>query len=275
MPGITFEVAGIRVCFKSNTFLIRRVLENHYKEYLTKKKPNIQINVKYSKEQFDKPNFDRFIFKDENSSFGYKKKDIIFYNRRNKLASLAIFNPRNDNINFYTQEKSGHLLLYLFPGILYSMILYKYNAIMLHASAVYDGRRAYVFIAPSGGDKSTISRLALEQGYKVLNDDRVIVKKEKGKFYIYGNPWHGEIFKTENSRLRLDGIYFIRKSDINKLRPCSKRRALCGIMKNMFCLADRDDMINLCVELVEKSGFYIFEFKKDNSLWGFLDEHNE
>ena len=136
MPGITFEVAGIRVSFNSNAILIRRVLENHYKEYLTKRKPHIQINVKYSKEQFDKPDFDRLIFKDKNSSLGYKKKNIIFYNKGRKLSSFAVFNSRKDSINFYTQDKSGHLLLYLFPGILYSMILYKYNAIMLDRKSV-------------------------------------------------------------------------------------------------------------------------------------------
>ena len=69
---------------------------------------------------------------------------------------------------------------------------------MLHGCGILNGKKSYLFLAKSRGGKSTIAKLALKKGLKVLNDDKIIVHKERNLFKICGNPWHWEVEKTLN-----------------------------------------------------------------------------
>ncbi|MFO8182801.1 MAG: hypothetical protein R6U39_01375, partial [Candidatus Aegiribacteria sp.] len=46
---------------------------------------------------------------------------------------------------------------------------------VLHASAVISRERGILFMAPSGGGKSTAARILGEGGYRVLGDDSTVV----------------------------------------------------------------------------------------------------
>jgi len=50
---------------------------------------------------------------------------------------------------------------------------------MLHGCGVLNSRKGYLFLAKSGGGKSTIAGLALKKSFRALNDDRIIIRKEK------------------------------------------------------------------------------------------------
>ena len=54
-----------------------------------------------------------------------------------------------------------------------------------HASAVTSGKEAILFMAPSGGGKSTIASLLLANGYKLLSDDFVPIALNEPEVYSF------------------------------------------------------------------------------------------
>jgi hypothetical protein len=54
-----------------------------------------------------------------------------------------------------------------------------------HASAISNGREAVLFLAPSGGGKSTIAALMLANGYNILSDDFVPVSLNEPEIYSF------------------------------------------------------------------------------------------
>ena len=71
----------------------------------------------------------------------------------------------------------------------------------------------------------------------VLNDDRIIVRKVKDKFYIYGSPWHGDFSDYLNSRIEcalLQKLFFIYHASSNKAKEVFKAQAFAQLYPNVF-----------------------------------------
>ncbi len=61
------------------------------------------------------------------------------------------------------------------------------DGLVLHGSAVeYEGR-VYVFVAPSGGGKSTTAKILEKHGWRHVADDLIFLRKIAGKWRVYGS----------------------------------------------------------------------------------------
>jgi hypothetical protein len=89
--------------------------------------------------------------------------------------------------------------------------------VLVHACAVKDGERGYLFAGNSTHGKSTMARL-WEDKATVLNDDRVVLRLRDGRPWIYGTPWHGDYSGVSRDGARLDRIFFLRHADGNTLQ---------------------------------------------------------
>lgn len=124
---------------------------------------------------------------------------------------------------------------YLMPEILYlNALMNTEEGLLLHASAVVRDDKAYVFLGRSGAGKSTIAKISHGKGLHILNDDRVIVRKKNGRFFAFGNPWHGTFGKFENRSYEMAGLYFIHKNPEHKTTPLSFEGAFSAFAKNVF-----------------------------------------
>jgi hypothetical protein len=103
------------------------------------------------------------------------------------------------------------------------------RGVLLHACAVKEGDQGILFAGHSGDGKSTIAELWRSQsGSTVLSDDRVIVRKKDGQFWIYGTPWHGDVPAHDPVTVPLSQIFIIqhaRQNQISPLKPveCASR----------------------------------------------------
>lgn len=102
------------------------------------------------------------------------------------------------------------------------MTLYAYKSaaretLLMHASTVVSGGRAYPFIARSGTGKSTHSALWLKniKGSELLNDDNPVLRVVDGRAVVYGSPWSGKTPCYCNSSCPVGGIARIVRSDCN------------------------------------------------------------
>ena len=115
------------------------------------------------------------------------------------------------------------------PGLIHSlescrqfyMNLYRFNGMMLHASAVELDGKAYLFSGLSGMGKSTHTRIWQSvHGSKaqVFNDDKPALRLIDGKWYAYGTPWCGKDGIQQNKKVPVAGICFLQQSKENKIR---------------------------------------------------------
>jgi len=83
-----------------------------------------------------------------------------------------------------------------------------FDAVMIHAGAVIRGGKAALFLAHDGGGKTTVVRTAL--GSKVLSDDQVILRREKGEIRAHGTPLGR--FSSGPVEAPVGGIFLLEKS---------------------------------------------------------------
>jgi len=103
----------------------------------------------------------------------------------------------------------------------------KFNFLLLHSAGFYYQKKGFIFPAPGGGGKTSISKIAKKKSI-IISDDCLIIKKVNSSYLIYGLPLTRPIFKAikyQKRGFRLGKIYFPVKSKLNKVKSISKNRA--------------------------------------------------
>ena len=91
-----------------------------------------------------------------------------------------------------------------------------HDGLFLHASAVVHEEKAYIFTAPSGGGKSTHAALWQETlGARLLNGDRILIRKKDGIYFAYGLPVAGSSFVFLNERAPVAAVTLLKKAPEN------------------------------------------------------------
>jgi len=111
-----------------------------------------------------------------------------------------------------------------------------------------DGR-GMLLTGHSGAGKSTSSRLwSRNDGARVLSDDRIILRRERGRIWMYGTPWHGDAGIAEADRAPLDGIYVLAHGDQNEIRPLRRTTAAAELFARSFVPHHSTDAITFILE---------------------------
>ncbi len=97
-------------------------------------------------------------------------------------------------------------------------VLERFDGFFFHSSALMLNGEAYVFSAASGTGKSTHTSLWRKHfGDKVtmINDDKPIIRKNRGKFYIYGTPWMGKADIGNNIKAPVKAVFILKQGKVN------------------------------------------------------------
>ena len=115
----------------------------------------------------------------------------------------------------------------------------------------------------------------------VLNDDRIIVRKNDGKFFIYGAPWHGEFGDYLASRIDsapIDKLFFIHHAPRNNVRHIREKEAFNSLYPAIFptfwdkgCL---ENIVSFCQDLVEGTPCFSLGFVNDRRVIDFVRRIN-
>jgi hypothetical protein len=115
-----------------------------------------------------------------------------------------------------------------------------------------DGR-GLLLTGHSGAGKSTSSRLwAASKGARVLSDDRIILRRENGRVWMYGTPWHGDAGIAEAERWPLDGIFVLAQAPRNVLRPLSRTEASAELYARSFVPHHSSDAVAFILEFFSR-----------------------
>lgn len=207
------------------------------------------------------------------------KRQVMFINEDFNRVSANLLPSSGKRLEWYPSE-----IIYDFMQILLIHYLARRKTgFFIHCSGIKDRKgRGYVFAGRSEAGKTTLSRILFDQGnVKLLNDDRVAVRKSGGRYYIYGIPWHGEFtdyMKSHPSRARLERIYFIRHAGRNTAKKLSASEVFPRLYPTIFLpFWDREGLDNIssfCAEMAGSVGAYDMGFIKSPTVAGFIDRMN-
>ncbi len=105
-----------------------------------------------------------------------------------------------------------------FGELLLITLLAQGRGVLLHALGVADQGEGLLFIGRSGAGKSTLANLYKpHQGVAILGDERVVVTKEDGQFWLSGTPWPGDEVDVSADTVPLRKVFFLEHGAQNVL----------------------------------------------------------
>lgn len=128
-----------------------------------------------------------------------------------------------------SEEAQVDPLPYPLDGLVLYYLTAMKGAVMIHASAVNAGGRGWIFSGRSGRGKTTLARLFDNRGVEVIHDDRVILAKKDGSWFIYSTP----VYRNDVPRsVKLDHIWLIDHGKSNMSVPLNGAIASAMVLSN-------------------------------------------
>ncbi|MFH1878108.1 MAG: hypothetical protein ABH883_04815 [Candidatus Omnitrophota bacterium] len=152
------------------------------------------------------------------------------------------------------------------------------DVILLHSALVISGGKTFLFVAPSGGGKSTLCAYALEKGRTVLSEEMCIVKKKDSAFYARRFPFCVAEYDAEVLQ-KVGGIFFLNKSEKNSLSKISVleafQRAVPEATSYRYDYGSRASyrkhVFGFLNMMFENLGFHLLDFTKSAEFLSCLD----
>lgn len=202
---------------------------------------------------------------------GISRDFQVFLNEDLKKADAFIISPNN--------KWKVPDIIFGFLQVLCIYYMAKHRlGIVVHSTGIKDGKNGYLFAGTSCVGKSTTCRIWSEFAKsKVLNDDRIIVRKKDSQFYIYNTPWHGDFFdysKEPASRVKLSKLFFIYHRKRNKAEKINQQESF-----NLFFLSvfspfwDKDCLefiLEFLFDIISNIPCYKFGFKNDEKIIDYI-----
>lgn len=191
--------------------------------------------------------------------------EILIQTKRRKFFTEIFTFASKKRIRTFYDLNTSQLELIIRDVI--QSLLSKSSGFLLHASSVIVNNTAYLFMGDAGAGKSTSMSL-LRDVYKPLSDDILIVKKEKGTYFLYESPFIEKNYtgRKRGERYKVGKIFFIHKAKIFNIKKISDRTQVVEkIAKQIFTSKeDITTQMKYLLEFVEYSQeFYNLYFAKD------------
>jgi hypothetical protein len=124
---------------------------------------------------------------------------------------------------------------YPLDEVLIAHLLGRGRGVELHSCGVIDASgRGHLFVGMSGAGKTTTARLWEGTARGIVSDDRVIVREDEGRMWMYGTPWHGEAELSLATRVPLAGVYLLTQARENLLRELPRAVAIARLFGCTF-----------------------------------------
>lgn len=148
---------------------------------------------------------------------------------------------------------------------------------LFHACGVIYGGKGYLFAGNSRAGKTTTARLWQKHPEaRVVNDDKVIVRRQDGQFYLYGTPWHGEGGMALPDSAPLGQVFLLKHGERNQLQPLTAVQAASGLFGRSFIpLWDAvkiDFTLGFLDELCQAVSCVEYHFLPDDSAVEFIQD---
>lgn len=203
-----------------------------YHLFFTKGDPEVILRFRHGSAFHGDKNLPREILFDTQPNWRlyYSNEKYIFQTR----DCTAILTSHFTSGEIYITKNSRDFpLTYPLGEILMINLLSKGRGVMAHAFGLRDNHKGFLFSGKSGAGKSTLCNLwKNKKDVTVLSDDRVIIRKIDGGFWIYGTPWHGDAKECSPERAPLEKIFFLKHAKMNKIE---RLKGIAAASKLLVC----------------------------------------
>lgn len=132
-------------------------------------------------------------FFDNNPKTSAQTAELIVCQKPSESSKTSVV-IKNDKLRFSMLINGlPHFYYPLLTNVLHRIFTAScfYNGgIVFHASSVESRGKAYVFVGESGKGKTTVARLSSDlYGMRVLADNQVFIRKNRGKYLVYPFPF--------------------------------------------------------------------------------------
>ena len=190
---------------------------------------------------------------------------------------IACFTPDYKNWKIYPYKPKEKIhtinpMAYPMGALIFYYVISNAGAAMIHASGITRNNKGYLFTGFSGAGKSTMANLWLRKGAKVINDDRLIIRKKKDKHIMYNTPMY---YKDTSKNTTLDKIFIIRHGYRNRAVRLTGAKAVSKLMA--FCIQHdyNSSLINKLLiaitDIAQAIPIYELEFVPDNSVINYIE----
>lgn len=139
----------------------------------------------------------------------------------------------------YTNHSIGMATFFLLLKEVLEHLLEK-DGLILHASSCINRRgELHLFIAPSGGGKSTTANLLAKRGWRKVSDDSIIVRKVKNKWSFFSPPNPEKEFLPFYSKHEGARVFLVKKSKKTYLKDLSEAKALRMLLPQIWTVLGR------------------------------------
>lgn len=209
---------------------------------------------------------------------GYVRETSRFDREKFKYICMQSPHAPGGRIMCTAQSPKGKTSADLFRIIDFVSALLYYDAFILHAACVMLNDKAYLFCGPSGAGKSTQAELWRQYaGAKVMNGDRVLVRKSGSEWLACGLPMCGSSAYCENYALPIAVICFPGHGTENTVNPFSGIQKFMALSAQITCGArkpeDSQKLFSLTEELIKSVTIFGYDCVKDESAARFLTRY--
>lgn len=127
-------------------------------------------------------------------------------------------------------------------------ILGEYDGFFFHSSALALDGEGYLFTALSGTGKSTHTanwRRAFGDRVVMINDDKPIIRKIDGRFFVCGTPWMGKSDIGCNRIAPIRAIYVLQRGEENRAERVSPGVVFKQLLEATLIPKTRENMAKL------------------------------
>lgn len=248
-----FKVAETVISIKSKGESLYFDVPVTYLSFITRDKPEVEIEV--CRESVSGYYREKRIFETGTTwtLYGYNDKRIVEIpsvqqcSRSPQIAILEsdfqrgkIYLPQSRRVRLSGKKVLNranvvYVLKHPFGEILMINLLAKGRGVMVHACGIVSCGKGFIFTGKSGAGKSTIADLwKTKDEVSVLSDDRIIVRKMEGRFWMYGTPWHGEANLCSPEKALLKKIFFLKHAQKNSVKKMTPMEAASQLMVCSF-----------------------------------------
>ncbi|MGA2775390.1 MAG: hypothetical protein ABSE81_04955 [Candidatus Omnitrophota bacterium] len=168
-------------------------------------------------------------------------------------------------------------------GFLQVLIIYymakRRIGILFHSAGVREGKNGYLFAGISRAGKSTTSRIWDKiPGIRILNDDRIIIRKDKNDLYMYPTPWHSNysdyLAEGRVRKARLSKLFYIYHRETNLAERVNYLEGFNHFFKTLFLSFWDKGCVNFAfdflLDILSQKPCYKFGFKNDERIVSYI-----
>jgi hypothetical protein len=287
--NLNLRIADIAIAIASVDPTLKLQIEGAAEKFIdSERKPDITIEAKWGdlskvirggKKIFDSGSLWQLYHSDRSYLFSFTSPilgstpyKVARTNKNFTKGEVLLHRP------YFDKDQSIYPLEYPLDELLFINFLSSGRGVEVHACGVVESMgRGHLFLGQSGAGKTTIAKLwQKEPGVTVLSDDRIILRQDDGKFWIYGTPWHGDAGLASPSRAPLTAVYFLEKGQKNELVA---QKATDSISRLFTCsfppFYNRDALdfsLGFLEGVVRDAPCYELKFIPDKSVVEFIQE---